>query len=127
VRGLEATSGARPRGPQRPTEVASVQGRSYASFRASLIVLVKRSFPLEKLVPRVRTPSWPSREGINYGTSPSRIFASLALSMLPPETTQTIFPLPALPVSAAATEAAPAPSAITRCLSASSFTAAAIS
>src|SRR5262245_9115328 len=39
-------------------------------------------------------------------------------SMLPPETTQTIGPLPALPVSAAASGRAPAPSAMTRAFSA---------
>src|SRR2546430_9580786 len=39
--------------------------------------------------------------------------------MLPPETTATIGPLPALPLSAAATDNAPAPSAITRLFSAS--------
>src|SRR5437870_8032649 len=38
--------------------------------------------------------------------------------MLPPETTATIGPLPALPLSAAATDKAPAPSAITRVFSA---------
>ena len=47
--------------------------------------------------------------------------------MLPPETTQTTFPGPARPDSAAAGAIAPAPSAITRTRSASVRTAAAAS
>src|SRR5436190_8664819 len=43
---------------------------------------------------------------------------NLSRSILPPETTATIGPLPALPLSAAATDNAPAPSAITRVFSA---------
>src|SRR5207244_3669498 len=44
---------------------------------------------------------------------------NLSRSTLPPETTATIGPLPALPLNAAATDNAPAPSAITRLFSAS--------
>ena len=44
------------------------------------------------------------------GTSPFRTLASLAASMLPPETMQATLPVPALPARAAATEAGPAPS-----------------
>src|SRR5207247_4421738 len=50
----------------------------------------------------------------SHGTSPDRIFVYVTVSICPPETTQTIFPSPALPERAAATEAAPAPSATTR-------------
>ena len=58
------------------------------------------------------------------GVRPSRIAASRAASMLPPETMHTILPSPARPESAAATARAPAPSAITRARSASVRTAA---
>src|SRR5262249_30221602 len=61
------------------------------------------------------------------GTPPSRMRASLLLSILPPETMHTILPPPARPVSAAAQAAAPAPSATTWLRSASSLMAAAIS
>src|SRR5579863_9327737 len=44
---------------------------------------------------------------------------NLAMSMLPPETTATIGPAPAFPVSAAASDNDPAPSATTRAFSAS--------
>src|ERR1700683_359188 len=44
---------------------------------------------------------------------------NLAISMLPPETTATIGPAPALPGSAAASDNDPAPSAMTRAFSAS--------
>src|SRR6266849_69509 len=60
-------------------------------------------------------------------TSPDRISESLAVSMFPPDTTQTTFRLPALPVRAAATDAAPAPSATTRFRSTNRRTAEAIS
>src|SRR5690348_2666077 len=64
-------------------------------------------------------------EDVHAGMPPSRIVASFALSMLPPDTTQTV--LPRTPcASAAASGAAPAPSATTRARSASSRTAAAI-
>ncbi len=56
-----------------------------------------------------------------------RISESLAVSMFPPDTTQTTFRLPALPVRAAATDAAPAPSATTRFRSTNRRTAEAIS
>ncbi len=56
-----------------------------------------------------------------------RISESLAVSMFPPDTTQTTFCLPALPVRAAATDAAPAPSATTRFRSTNRRTAEAIS
>jgi DNA polymerase, archaea type len=60
-------------------------------------------------------------------TLPDRISESLEVSMFPPDTTQTTFPLPALPVRAAATDAAPAPSATTRFRSTNRRTAKAIS
>jgi DNA polymerase-2 len=60
-------------------------------------------------------------------TSLDRISESLAVSMFPPDTTQTTFRLPALPVRAAATDAAPAPSATTRFRSTNRRTAEAIS
>ena len=56
---------------------------------------------------------------LGHGVSPARIVDSVEKSMFPPETTQTIFPVPARPESAAATPSAPAPSAITRARSAS--------
>ena len=56
-----------------------------------------------------------------------RMQVNVSESRLPPEITQTIFPLPARPVRAAATEEAPAPSAMTRCRSTSSRMAPAIS
>ena len=62
-----------------------------------------------------------------YPSAPPRISASLSRLMLPPETTQTIFPVPARPLSAAAGASAPAPSAMTRTRSASVRTAAATS
>src|SRR5260370_22418004 len=58
---------------------------------------------------------------------PARIFTNFEESMFPPDTIQTIFPDPALPVVAAATDAAPAPSATTLLRSIKSLTAAAIS
>src|ERR1700693_647925 len=70
------------------------------------------------------SPGW---RGKDYGTSPFKIFASLAGSMLPPEMTQTTLPAPARPAIAAAAEIAPAPSAMTRLRSARSRTAAATS
>jgi DNA polymerase elongation subunit (family B) len=60
-------------------------------------------------------------------TLPDRISESLEVSMFPPDTTQTTFCLPALPVRAAATDAAPAPSATTRFRSTKRRTAEAIS
>jgi DNA polymerase, archaea type len=71
---------------------------------------------------RQTSQSCPSQD-----TSPDRISESLAVSMFPPDTTQTIFRLPALPVRAAATDAAPAPSATTRFRSTNRRTAKAIS
>ena len=62
-----------------------------------------------------------------YPSAPPRISASLSRLMLPPETTHTIFPVPARPLSAAAGASAPAPSAMTRTRSASVRTAAATS
>ena len=62
----------------------------------------------------------PAETTAQSGVCPSRIAASRAASMLPPETMQTILPSPARPESAAATASAPAPSAITRARSASS-------
>src|SRR5206468_10468387 len=59
------------------------------------------------------------------GTAPDRIRARTLPSMFPPETTQTVFPPPARPESAAATGAAPAPSLTTCARSASRRTAAA--
>src|SRR5260370_41658416 len=58
---------------------------------------------------------------------PARIFTNFEESMFPPDTMQTIFPDPALPVVAAATDAAPAPSATTLLRSINSLMAAAIS
>src|ERR1700693_5352153 len=69
----------------------------------------------------------PGRRGKDNGTSPFKIFASLAGSMLPPEMTQTTLPAPARPAIAAAAEIAPAPSAMTRLRSARSRPAAATS
>src|SRR5712692_4973066 len=60
-------------------------------------------------------------------SSPLRIWASFPGSMLPPETMQTSLPFPALPLIAAATEVAPAPSATIRLRSTSSRMAAATS
>ena len=47
----------------------------------------------------------------HYGTFPFRIVCRTSRSMLPPDITQTILPLGILSVNAAATGAAPAPSA----------------
>src|SRR5712691_2052990 len=58
---------------------------------------------------------------------PARIFANFEESILPPERMQTILPDPALPVIAAATDAAPAPSATILLRSTKSLMAAAIS
>src|SRR6266571_8767381 len=63
----------------------------------------------------------------SQGTSPDRILVNVTVSIFPPETTHTIFPAPALPERAAATDAAPAPSATTRFRSTSRQTASAIS
>jgi len=60
-------------------------------------------------------------------SAPPRILASVSRLMLPPETTHTIVPVPARPLSAAAGASAPAPSAMTRTRSASVRTAAATS
>src|ERR1019366_3180885 len=49
-----------------------------------------------------------------HGISPESMVASLAVSMFPPEITQTTFRAPVSWASAAATDAAPAPSATTR-------------
>ena len=68
-----------------------------------------------------------ARDRRRYPSAPPRISASLSRLMLPPETTQTIFPVPARPLSAAAGASAPAPSAMTRTRSASIRTAAATS
>src|SRR5437667_11094479 len=62
----------------------------------------------------------------SQGTSPDRILANVTVSIFPPETTQTTFPAPALPEKAAATEAAPPPSATTGFRSTSRRTAFAI-
>src|SRR6476469_9605710 len=62
-----------------------------------------------------------------HDSPPVRISASFARLMFPPDTMQTIFPVPALPDSAAAGASAPAPSASTRIRSASVRTAAAAS
>src|SRR6058998_496929 len=56
-----------------------------------------------------------------------RISESFTVSMFPPDTTHNIFRMPALPVMAAATDAAPAPSATTRFRSTNKRTAEAIS
>jgi DNA polymerase elongation subunit (family B) len=68
-----------------------------------------------------------SQSCLSQDMSPDRIPESLAVSMFPPDTTQTTFRLPALPVRAAATDAAPAPSATTRFRSTNRRTAEAIS
>ena len=62
-----------------------------------------------------------------HPAAPPRIRANVSRLMLPPETTQTIVPVPARPLSAAAGASAPAPSAMTRTRSASVRTAAATS
>src|SRR5262249_13704957 len=77
----------------------------------------KRRARLEPGAPRGGSPTREQQErergerrgpGL-HGIPPSRMRASLSASMLPPETTQTTRPLPALPVSAAASAAPPAP------------------
>ncbi len=69
-----------------------------------------------------------ARRAPRYPSAPPRISANLSRLMLPPETTQTTFPVPAWPLSARRFYAsAPAPSAMTRTRSASVRTAAATS
>src|SRR4029077_1544633 len=60
----------------------------------------------------------------HQGIRPSRMAQSLAASRLPPEMTQTVLRAPGTPARAAATDAAPAPSAMTRWRSARTGTAA---
>ena len=61
-----------------------------------------------------------------HGDLPERILASLSASMLPPDTTATTLPCTVSLKRAAATDAAPAPSATTRTCSAINFTALAV-
>src|ERR1700742_3103977 len=51
-----------------------------------------------------------ARRAPRYPSAPPRISASLSRLMLPPETTQTIFPVPARPLRAAAGASGPPPS-----------------
>src|SRR5439155_9355311 len=62
----------------------------------------------------IRTPPRPfTGRGALQGDLPARIMPSTCASMFPPDTTATTLARPARPVSAAATDAAPAPSATT--------------
>src|SRR5262249_7003290 len=81
------------------------------------------SYPNLGLNTRVGT----GRRRFRYGADPVRIVARTAASMWPPETTQTMVPDGARGDSAAATEAAPAPSATIRAREARSRIAAAVS
>ena len=74
-----------------------------------------------------RIPCLVCEGAFEFYISPFSILTSLVESIFPPETTQTTFPLPALPDNAHATEQAPAPSATMRLRSASNLTAAATS
>ena len=60
-------------------------------------------------------------QDVHAGTRPSRMAASFAASMFPPDTTQTTLPATRC-LSAAARDDPPAPSATTRARSANSFT-----
>ncbi len=86
------------------TVVALVAQRRRGAETAEVATAEDDASPIERDVHRAAK---------NPGLPPLRIVVSMAASMLPPETMQTIRPVPAPPDTAAATDAAPAPSTMT--------------